>query len=155
MSEDRLQYEIIKWFNNKIPAERGYLCRTENKTNKGANAKALGMVKGMSDLKYTAPCGTQILIELKTLNSRHDVNHLRKQLDFIVKHSIRGAVGFFVFELEAFQTIIANIVPNGVNLRALTMATHSQQYIKDMIEWADTKGSKTIELCYDFKTCKV
>ena len=155
MTEDRLQFEIVTWFHNSVPEERGFLCRTENKTNKGARDKGLGLVKGMSDLRYTAPCNSQVLFELKAPGSRHPVDHLKQQLNFIHQHSKRGAIGFFVFSLDRFQTIIANIVPNGVNLNAINMANHSIAYIRKVVNEAELKRQKTVFLDYDYKDLKI
>lgn len=149
MSEDRLQFECVKWFWNHVTEERGFLCRTENKTTKGARDKALGLVKGMSDLKYTSKDGTQMFFELKAKNSRHQVSHLVEQLNFIEKHQKRGCIGFFIFSLEQFQTIMASCY-NGVTSNTYTLSQHSIDYIKSRIEDAKLKESITVKLDYEF-----
>lgn len=155
MTEDQLQFKIVTWFHNHVPEERGYLYRTENKTNKGARDKGLGLIKGVSDLHYTAPCSIRCYFELKAMNSRHEVTHLEEQLHFIELQEKRGGLGFFVFELEHFQTIMANIFPNGVNLFAYSMAKDSVAYIRDRVELARQSRCKTVMLSYDFKSMVV
>ena len=150
MTEDQLQFQIVTWFHNNIPSERGYLYRTENKTNKGARDKGLGLIKGVSDLHYHAPCGRLLLIELKAPKMRHSVAHLEEQLKFIAQHEKRGAVGFFVFSLDQFQHIIANTVPDGLNIGCFEMAKKSIRYIEDVVKQAKIEGRKTVELNYKF-----
>jgi len=155
MTEDQLQFKIVTWFHNSIPEERGYLYRTENKTTKGARDKGLGLIKGVSDLHYTAPCSMRCYFELKVMSSRHEVTHLEEQLHFIELQEKRCGLGFFVFELEHFQTIMANIVPNGVNLLAHRMAKDSVNYIRDSVNYARESRCKTVMLNYDFKSMVV
>ena len=151
MTEDRLQFDCVKWFHNSVTEERGFLCRTENKTNKGARDLGLGMVKGMSDLRYTDKNGTTILFELKAQDSRHDVKKLKEQLNFIERHELRGAVGFFIFELDQFKTVMANIVPSGINDLAIAMSNLSKAYIKRMIGESEKINRKTVELHFNYK----
>lgn len=150
MTEDQLQFKIVTWFHNNVPEERGYLYRTENKTNKGAKDKGLGLIRGVSDLHYTAPCNTRLLIELKAPKKRHTVVHLEEQLNFIYKHQKRGAVGCFVFSLDQFQHLMANTLPNGLNLLGLKMAARSVKYIERVVEVAKLMKNKTVELDYNF-----
>ena len=150
MTEDQLQFKIVTWFHNNIPTERGYLYRTENKTNRGAKDKGLGLIKGVSDLHYHTPCGRLLLIELKAPKMRHSVEHLEQQLKFIAQHEKRGAVGFFVFSLDQFQHIIANTVPDGLNILGFEMAKKSIRYVEDMVKMATILRNKTVKLDYNF-----
>lgn len=130
----QLKSKLMTWFNNSIPQERGYLY--DNKTL----------------LHYSATCSMRCYFELITMNSNHEVSNLKEKLHFIDLQEKRGGIGFFVFELEHFQTIMANVVPNGVNLLAHKMAKDSVNYVRDRVNYAIESRCKTVMLNYDFKT---
>lgn len=146
MSEVRLQYEIVTWFNNKVPQERGTLFAIMNETNKGATKRGLGLLPGASDLGYIAPSGEFIGFELKVIDSRHPVEHLKRQLEFAERITKRGGLGFFVFSLDHFKHIMANIVTSGVTIFACDIAEQSRNFIARSIEKAEIKGTKTVKL---------
>lgn len=148
--EDRLQKNIVRIFKYMAPREDLFFCRTENKTDKGAYYKNLGLTKGMTDIKYTSRTGKQILIELKAQKTRHDIEHLKEQLNFIEEHQKRGCLGIFIFSVDHFQTFMANIL-NDITINALTMCNDSQNYIQSVIKNAEAIGNKTALLYYDYK----
>jgi hypothetical protein len=67
-SEIKLQSTCFLWFHNTYPNERGLLCyNLNNSANKiqGNQNKALGLIKGRSDMVYYKN-GKAIMIEFKT-----------------------------------------------------------------------------------------
>jgi hypothetical protein len=68
MSEERIQQEIVMWFNNCYQGYRGLLCYNLNNSVGGYRGKVnkfLGLVKGRSDLVFYWN-GRAYHIELKT-----------------------------------------------------------------------------------------
>ncbi len=69
-SEIKLQSECFCWHWNNYPDERGLLCyNLNNSANKiqGNQNKALGLIKGRSDMVYYKN-GKAIMLEFKTEN---------------------------------------------------------------------------------------
>lgn len=149
MTESQLQFSIVTWLWNNFPKERGHLYMTENKTNKGAYYKGMGMIPGVSDMHYIAPCGTLVLFELKSLCSEHDIDHLNRQLSFIKNQEKRRALGFFVFEKEQFEIIMYNLM-DGITDVALKMSEHSCNYVRQRIEFCEQNKIKRVKLDYNF-----
>lgn len=68
-SEERLQQEIVRWFNNTYPQYRGLLCYNNNNSvggYRGDKNRWMGIVKGRSDLELLLG-GQTTMIELKTV----------------------------------------------------------------------------------------
>jgi hypothetical protein len=71
-SEVKIQSQIFQWHWNNYPEERGLLCyNLNNSANKiqGAQNKALGLIKGRSDLVYYYK-GSATMIELKNATGK-------------------------------------------------------------------------------------
>lgn len=69
ISENKIQSECFKWHWNTYPEQRGLLCyNLNNSRNKidGMQNKALGLIKGRSDMVYYHPLRGAIMIEFKT-----------------------------------------------------------------------------------------
>lgn len=67
-SELKLQSECYIWFHNTYPEHRGRLyCVNNNSENaiKGALNKAIGVIKGVSDMHFILPEGRILFIEMK------------------------------------------------------------------------------------------
>jgi len=81
-SEIKLQSECFLWHWNSRPAERGLLCyNLNNSANKiqGNQNKALGLIKGRSDMVYYKN-GTAIMLEFKTETGTQSPEQKRWQL---------------------------------------------------------------------------
>jgi hypothetical protein len=68
MTEERLQFEIILWFNYTYPNKRGQLFHVNQKSRnsiEGNKMKSMGVVPGVSDLILIQQ-GKVLFIELKT-----------------------------------------------------------------------------------------
>ena len=71
-SEVKIQSQIFQWHWNNYPEERGLLCyNLNNSANKiqGNQNKALGLIKGRSDMVYYYN-GTAVMIELKNATGK-------------------------------------------------------------------------------------
>ena len=145
MREERLQYEIVTWFHNSVPEERGTLFAIMNETNRGATKKGLGLLPGASDLGYIAVDGSFVGFELKVPGSRHDVAHLKRQLSFAEKAIERGSLAFFVFSLDHFKHIAASLTSGPIVL-SWGLSRQSLDFIRGKIVEGETKGIKTVKL---------
>lgn len=150
MSEAYLQYSIVMWFHNHVPHERGALVAIFNETQKGAHMKSKGLQKGASDLIYCGYDGTFNAIELKTNESRHEIAHLQKQLEYSDMVTNRGGLGFFCFSLTHFQKIHESM-EHGATILSHQMSKQSRDYIRLTIAEAKKKGNKTVELNFNFR----
>lgn len=68
MTEERLQFDIVLWFNYTFPNKRGQLFHVNQKSRnkiEGNKMKSMGVVPGVSDLILIKQ-GMVIFIELKT-----------------------------------------------------------------------------------------
>lgn len=147
MTEARLQYECVKWFNNTHKDYRGCLVEINNNTNKGAHRKSLGQVAGASDLVFfDKENGNVLLIELKLNGSCHNVEHLRRQYSWLRMMNC-SFFSLFVFDLEMFQDVI-NFCINEDYEKLNTLCAASAEFMHKRLLEADTKGFKSITLKY-------
>ena len=89
MTELQMQSACVIWFHNTFPAERKMLhCNMNNSFNriKGAEAKSLGVVSGVSDLEFIGEGGKVYFIELKLKDGVQST----EQLEFQLKVEERG-----------------------------------------------------------------
>lgn len=109
-TESRLQADICQWFWNTYPNERQMLFHVNNKARnaiEGNKFKAMGVVKGVSDLVLILPRGRVIWIELKTASG----SQLPDQAAFQRKVEQRGHTYIIIRSLEEFQALIAQVLP--------------------------------------------
>lgn len=105
MTEHRLQQECFLWHWNTHPAERGCLWHVNNNARnriQGAVLKAIGVVKGVSDLHYLRPDGVTIYIEVKLPGERQ--SPAQQQWQKLVED--RGGEYHIITTLEEFQNLI-------------------------------------------------
>jgi len=111
-AEDRIQQEIVQWFNNTYPSLRGLLCYNLNNSQNaidGNRNKMKGLIAGRSDLVlYYA--GRAYMIELKTLKGRQaDEQKVWQKL--IESH---GFMYFIIKDLKEFQQLVTEkIIQDG------------------------------------------
>lgn len=89
MREDKLQSDIVRKFSELYPNKRGQLFHVPNQRNnkvQAFQAKSLGIFAGVADLIFIdyLPGGDTLIcaLELKTLESRHKVDHIEQQLEW-------------------------------------------------------------------------
>lgn len=106
-SEARLQSDCFQWFHNSFPSQRQMLFHVQNKARnaiEGNKFKAMGVVKGISDLILILP-GRVVFIELKTRVGRQSP----EQSQFQHKCQTRGHEYRIVRSLEEFQEFVLSI----------------------------------------------
>lgn len=84
MKEVKLQSDIVIAFSQKWPKKRGQLVHLSNERNhyvQAFRAKAIGIVPGAADLIFFSK-KFNVATELKLPGSRHQVAHIKKQLDW-------------------------------------------------------------------------
>jgi len=104
--EDNLQAEIIKYFWNNRPDERGLLFHVNNKARnkiEGNKMKALGTIAGVSDLIYLKPHASPIMIELKTQDGKQSIAQIAWQ-ELVHQAGYRYEV---VRSLDEFKKLIS------------------------------------------------
>jgi hypothetical protein len=145
MTEDRLQYECVKWFYNTFPNHRGMLFEINNKTVRGAYRKGLGLVRGASDLMFLHPKGFVVPIELKVESSRHELAHLIRQYNWLEQTRLRGGVPFICTKLEDFIEIIDLCITFEHKERLTHLSRASMDRIKNII-LNTPKEQKTVKI---------
>jgi len=103
-SEERIQQNIIVWWNNNYPEYRGLLCYNNNNSEgsyRGYKNKFLGVVKGRSDLTLYFN-GTAAMIELKTSTGKQS----KAQKDWQEKIEAQGFEYIIIRSLEEFQKMV-------------------------------------------------
>ena len=104
--EDKLQAEVVLWFNHQYPQYRRMLFWVPNELinscsmARKATCKALGLTSGVSDLILLAK-GQTVLIELKTRAGKQS----DAQKDFQEKAQSLGHPYHLVRSLEDFQEL--------------------------------------------------
>lgn len=104
ISESRLQSDCFLWFHNSFPSQRQMLFHVQNKARnaiEGNKFKAMGVVKGVSDLVLVLP-GKVVFIELKTDTGRQST----EQADFQGKCQARGHQYVIIRSFREFQEFI-------------------------------------------------
>ena len=106
--EEILQAECYKWFHNAYPASRRMLFHVDNNSyNKviGARKKALGVVKGVSDLIFIVE-NAVFFLELKVDgNTQSD-----EQIDFMDKVMERNHEYVVIRSFDQFKSLINSIL---------------------------------------------
>lgn len=110
MTELQMQAMCATWFWNTFPSERRMLhCNMNNSFNRiaGANAKAMGVIKGVSDMELIVP-GSVIFIEFKVGKGKQS----EEQLDFMDKVDQRGHSYIIIYSFEEFKNFIHGALGN-------------------------------------------
>lgn len=104
LSEARLQSDCFQWFHNSFPSQRQMLFHVQNKARnaiEGNKFKAMGVVKGVSDLILILPRRV-VFIELKTQSGKQ----MPEQVDFQAKCQARGHEYRIIRSFKEFQEFI-------------------------------------------------
>jgi hypothetical protein len=107
VSEARLQADCFQWFHNSFPSQRQMLFHVQNKASsaiEGNKFKAMGVVKGISDLILILPQRV-IFIELKTETGKQ----LPEQEQFQIKVQARYHEYVIIRSFKEFQQFIMGI----------------------------------------------
>ena len=89
MSEVKIQSDIAREFSVRYPNKRGQLFHISNERNhkvQAFQAAAIGIVNGVSDFlffEWVPGFGINLLaLEVKSPGSRHEVDHIRQQINW-------------------------------------------------------------------------
>jgi len=138
MTEDQLQRKCVLWFHTTYPLHRGMLFEINNKTDKGANRRTLGLVPGASDLMLISPLGVPSALEVKVNGTRHNVAHLKKQVEWGKLVAENHGYSSFIFTLEQFQAEVKEIMWGG----KVNFVSDAAKYVERAISEAKTKTIK-------------
>lgn len=104
-----LQSKCFQWHWNTFPTERQMLFHVQQKAKnaiEGSMFKAIGVVRGISDLVYILPNGKVAFIEMKFNKGTQRA----EQITFQKKLKERGHIYLIVEDtLEAFKEIILKL----------------------------------------------
>lgn len=109
MTELQLQAACTQWFWNQYPNERQMLHNNDNNSHnsiEGARKKAIGVVKGVSDLELILPGGNVVFIELKLPGEKQKP----EQITFEQKVRERGHLYVIIFSFVEFQEFIKTLI---------------------------------------------
>lgn len=144
-TEAQLQGACVLKFNNEYKKYRGCLCMFKNETNKGAYYKTLGLIDGASDLILFNPeFGGVLFLELKLTDSRHEVEHVRDQYNFIKSKEFAHS-GLFIFSVKEFFDAVS-LFFSGSSIELFSMCQKSMKNIDKQLKAAECKGRKTLTL---------
>lgn len=107
-SESKLQQDCYLWYHNNYPALRGslWMCHNNAKdARQGATLKAMGMVRGVSDLMMLYN-GAFYAIELKTETGRQ--SEFQKQWQEVILS--QGGTYVIVRSLQDFCNFVLSII---------------------------------------------
>ena len=106
LSEVKIQTQIFQWHWNSYPDERGLLCyNLNNSANKidGNRNKALGLIKGRSDMVYYYQ-SSAIMIELKNAKGKQS----KEQIEWQKLLESQGFTYVVIRSLEEFKQFKEN-----------------------------------------------
>ena len=106
-TEIKLHSDCFLWHWNTYPKERGLLCyNLNNSANKiqGNQNKALGLIKGRSDMVYYKK-GKAIMIEFKTID-RMQSNEQKQWQKIITEAGFQYSI---IRTLEEFKSLIQKL----------------------------------------------
>lgn len=106
--EEILQQKCFVWFHNTYPELRGTMWLVHNNAKngrEGATLKAMGMVKGVSDMSFVHG-GKYYGIELKTETGTQSPD--QKKWERVITE--QGGVYVVIRSFEEFRTFVENIV---------------------------------------------
>jgi hypothetical protein len=104
-TELQMQAECCTWFWNEYPGERQMLHANDNNSYnaiEGAKKKALGVVKGISDLEFIGYDRDMWFIELKLPGEKQ----LLEQIKFQQMVELRGFNYIIIFSFVEFKRFI-------------------------------------------------
>lgn len=107
-SEDRIQQEIVQWFNNTYPQLRGLLCYNLNNSKNaidGNRNKMKGLIAGRSDLVLYYKTQA-FMIELKTDTGRQK-NEQKAWQKLIESHGFKYLI---IRDLSEFQLFVRTLM---------------------------------------------
>jgi len=116
MNEKQLQAKMIMTFSQLYPNDKGLLFAVNNEANSDKQAmtfKALGVVRGVSDLIYCLD-GKLIGIEVKYSGRKHSRAHIMNQYQWGMRIQLSGGDYYIVSSLEAFLSVIEGNINNQV-----------------------------------------
>lgn len=111
--EDKLQSECFKWFWNSFPLWRRMLFHVDNNSYNaviGARKKALGVVKGVSDMVLIGWDHVYFL-EFKTVIGRQK----QEQIEFEQRVKARGHEYIIIRSIEQFKRLIWTVTASTPN----------------------------------------
>lgn len=108
MTEEQLQNKCTVWFWNSFPLWRRMLFHVDNNSYNaiiGARKKALGVVKGPSDLVFVGFYQV-VFIEMKNPGEKQKP----EQIDFMDKVMSRGHMYVVISDFETFKSLICKLI---------------------------------------------
>ena len=139
MTESQLQHQLIMWFSQSYPQFNGLLFEVNNDTynvNHAQHRRAMGMVRGVSDLLLVSPhTGVITAIELKAPGSKHKTEHIKRQLEW--GETVINAGGNYIMssDLYTLQTVIKMIVEENRHISINKIFNH----LKEIVDNTDKK----------------
>ena len=118
MNENKIQFDIVMWFNNsfclKNDKQRGLIFAVPNGGTRNIKEamvlKSTGVLAGVSDLIVILPNGKLIFVEVKKENGKQS----DKQKDFEDRVNKLGYDYWLVYSLNDFKEIIKNDFRNTI-----------------------------------------
>lgn len=104
MSEATLQAQCFTWHWNNYPDERGFLYMQYNNPKNAAHGsvlKAMGLVKGVSDLAYIPELDKMTYIEIKLPGEKQS----KAQKDWQKKVEARGCKYIVIDNFKSFKKL--------------------------------------------------
>lgn len=140
MKEDRLQFELILWYGQKYPQFQDLMFEINNDTLSAGQAiyrRSKGMRAGASDLGWIIPnSGKFVGIELKAPGSTHDVEHLKRQLEWGRSIVLNGGFYFMVSRLHVVKNFIDKCFDQGPGAPFLISEIDLKDYQAKTIKFA-------------------
>ena len=108
-NENKIQADIVKWFSQYQPQDRGCLFAVNNNSTSaaaGMKQKSLGVHAGVSDLilhRFRIMIGC----EIKSSDKEHDTHHIANQIEWGETVEKNGGLYFVFTSLEEFKDYIS------------------------------------------------
>jgi len=146
MTEARMQHEIVKWFNNTYVQYQALLFEVNNDTydiKHRMTRQSMGMITGVADLAFIVPdVGFYVGIELKAMNSRHKIEHIRNQIEW-GKIVIANGGGYLISnEIDTVKMYIERLIKDGLPNRELERGCIAE--VEEKIIAAEKRGVRNI-----------
>lgn len=114
MNENKIQSDIVTWFSQYHPKDRGCLFAINNNSTSGRSGmknKSLGVHAGVSDLIYWKD-GWMVGCEIKSNDKEHNKSHILNQIEWGETVEKNGGLYFVFTSLKEFKNFVDdNVFP--------------------------------------------
>lgn len=119
MTEEKLSSDIVRKISELQPEKRGQLLHIPNERNNQSQvwkAKSIGIVSGVADFLFFDFGMPLKAMEIKVPGSRHEVDHIKRQLEWGKKLEANGGIWRMILDVNGAVNYIHHNINSGLTI---------------------------------------